>query len=164
MRGAQKRRHLQNALPIGTVTKTWNERRLCLLTVPRLGIAKWGDNVRTIMHGRAFEKFRTFAKHVEIMSYRTCWTKTLPTVFLQPLDQLRVFTSAYAPTENPHVPSPGGASYVCKPCDWQVWSCWLCANRFGLSAWICPKHLIESIGLNCGPLLLHMVFPNIWFG
>ena len=35
MRGAQKRRHLQNALPIGTATKTWNERRLCLLTVYR---------------------------------------------------------------------------------------------------------------------------------
>ena len=33
MRGAQKRRHLKNALPIGTATKTWNERRLCLLTV-----------------------------------------------------------------------------------------------------------------------------------
>ena len=33
MRRAQKRRHLQNALPIGTATKTWNERRLCLLTV-----------------------------------------------------------------------------------------------------------------------------------
>ena len=33
MRGAQKRRHLQNALPIGTATKTWNERRLCRLTV-----------------------------------------------------------------------------------------------------------------------------------
>ena len=33
MQGAQKRRHLKNALPIGTVTKTWNERRLCPLTV-----------------------------------------------------------------------------------------------------------------------------------
>ena len=32
MRGAQKRRHLKNALPIGTATKTWNE-RLCLSTV-----------------------------------------------------------------------------------------------------------------------------------
>ena len=35
MRGAQKRRHQKNALPIGTATKTWNETRLCLLTVAR---------------------------------------------------------------------------------------------------------------------------------
>ena len=46
MRGAQKRRHLKNALPIGTATKTWNERRLCLLTVwatigPRLEKENW---------------------------------------------------------------------------------------------------------------------------
>ena len=66
------------------------------------------------MHTRVFEKFRTFAMHVEIMSYKTCWTKTLPTVFLQPLDQLRVFTSAHAPKENPYVLSPGEASCVCK--------------------------------------------------
>ena len=46
-------------------------------------------------------------------------------------------------------PSPGGKS------------CWLRADRCGLSAWICPKHLIESIGRNCGLVLLHMVCPNL---
>jgi len=32
-RGDQKRRHLKNALPKGTATKSWNERPLCLLPV-----------------------------------------------------------------------------------------------------------------------------------
>jgi len=37
--------------------------------------------------------------------------------------------------------------------------CKLCNSQVVLG--FVTKHLIESIGRNCGPLLLHMVFPNI---